>query len=120
MIIFQKVESAVLFVALSATYYLLDFSWLVFVLLILMPDVSMAGYLFNPKTGAVVYNIGHSYVVPVVLLGGGVVLHFEWAVMGAIIWAAHIAADRALGYGLKLPAGFQHTHLGVLKRRGPL
>ncbi|MEM6559127.1 MAG: DUF4260 family protein [Myxococcota bacterium] len=28
------------------------------------------------------------------------------------IWIAHIAFDRALGFGLKSPAGFKHTHLG--------
>ena len=27
---------------------------------------------------------------------------------------AHIGIDRALGYGLKLPSGFKHTHLGVI------
>ena len=30
----------------------------------------------------------------------------------ALIWAAHIAVDRALGYGLKYGAGFGLTHLG--------
>ena len=35
-------------------------------------------------------------------------------VMGglALIWAAHIGFDRALGYGLKYPSGFGDTHLG--------
>ena len=30
----------------------------------------------------------------------------------ALIWAAHIGFDRALGYGLKYAAGFGVTHLG--------
>jgi hypothetical protein len=29
----------------------------------------------------------------------------------ALIWLAHIGADRALGYGLKYPTRFQDTHL---------
>jgi hypothetical protein len=27
---------------------------------------------------------------------------------------AHIGLDRALGYGLKLPDDFRHTHLGTI------
>jgi hypothetical protein len=30
----------------------------------------------------------------------------------ALIWAAHIGVDRALGYGLKHRTGFSDTHLG--------
>jgi hypothetical protein len=30
----------------------------------------------------------------------------------ALILLAHIAADRALGYGLKHASGFKDTHLG--------
>jgi len=29
----------------------------------------------------------------------------------ALIWFAHIALDRLLGYGLKYPTRFQDTHL---------
>ena len=34
----------------------------------------------------------------------------------AMIWLAHIGIDRALGYGLKYPAGFSFTHLGRIGR----
>jgi len=30
----------------------------------------------------------------------------------ALVWAAHIGADRALGYGLKHPTAFGDTYLG--------
>jgi hypothetical protein len=30
----------------------------------------------------------------------------------ALIWAAHVGIDRALGLGLKYTAGFGITHLG--------
>jgi hypothetical protein len=30
----------------------------------------------------------------------------------ALIWAAHIGIDRALGFGLKYPDAFRSTHLG--------
>jgi len=29
----------------------------------------------------------------------------------AFIWLAHIGFDRMLGYGLKYPSGFKHSHL---------
>ena len=32
-------------------------------------------------------------------------------VLGSLMWMAHIAADRAMGFGLKYPTTFQHTHL---------
>ena len=35
----------------------------------------------------------------------------------AMIWLAHIGIDRALGYGLKYPAGFGFTHLGRIGRQ---
>ena len=34
----------------------------------------------------------------------------------ALILLAHIAADRALGYGLKYATGFKDTHLGQIGR----
>jgi hypothetical protein len=34
----------------------------------------------------------------------------------ALILVAHIAADRALGYGLKHMSGFKDTHLGGIGR----
>ena len=37
--------------------------------------------------------------------------------MWALIWAAHIGFDRALGYGLKYPTSFGETHLGRIGRR---
>ncbi len=37
------------------------------------------------------------------------------AAVGAL-WALHIGADRALGFGLKLPSGFADTHLGRIGR----
>lgn len=36
----------------------------------------------------------------------------------ALVWLAHIGADRLLGYGLKYDDNFQHTHLGQLGQPG--
>lgn len=85
--------------------------WLVFALLLLLPDVTMLGYLRGPRIGALVYNIGHTYVLPAVLIGAGVLLPHDTLLGLGLIWTAHIGLDRALGYGLKYPRSFQATHL---------
>lgn len=43
-------------------YLHFQFSLLIFLLLLLVPDICMIGYLANPKIGALLYNIGHSLV----------------------------------------------------------
>jgi hypothetical protein len=61
----------------------------------------------------------HSYIGPGVLLSHGLLTGARWSAFLALAWAFHIAADRLLGYGLKLTTGFQHTHLGVLRSGVP-
>ena len=89
--------------------------WLYFVL-ILAPDLAMLGYLGGPRLGATVYNLAHSYVGPAVLAAIGV-LAASAAFAIALIWCAHIGLDRLLGYGLKYPTAFGHTHLGMVGRK---
>ncbi|MBN8233883.1 DUF4260 domain-containing protein [Halobacillus kuroshimensis] len=83
--------------------------WL-FLLLLLAPDVFMLGYIINTKAGAVLYNIGHTYVVPGLFLLSG--LYYQWGLVTALalIWTAHIGMDRTIGYGLKYGTDFKHTH----------
>ena len=87
-------------------------SWWWFALLFFAPDLTFAGYAAGPKIGSVIYNAAHTTVLPLALAGIGVVGDSEMAVAVALIWLAHIAMDRMLGYGLKLPTGFKDTHLG--------
>ena len=54
------------------------------------------------------YNALHRFIGPVVLIAGGYWVGVPWVVAG-LAWAAHIGFDRALGYGLRDPAGFQQT-----------
>jgi hypothetical protein len=92
--------------------------WFLFLVLFLAPDLSMLGYLAGPRTGALVYNLAHTYAAPVLLAGAGLVVGLPLLPALALIWAAHIGLDRALGYGLKLPTGFRDTHLGRIGRPG--
>ena len=65
----------------------------------------------NPRTGAAIYNLGHFLLVPLALLVVAYSAHRTAPMAIAIIWIAHIAFDRLLGYGLKYPAHFKDTHL---------
>ncbi|TPI36385.1 DUF4260 family protein [Mesorhizobium sp. B3-1-6] len=100
-------------------YAMAGFSWWLFALLILAPDLSMLGYLAGPGVGAVLYNALHILIAPLVLLLAGALLAGPIMTAVALIWIAHVAIDSALGYGLKLPTGFQDTHLGRIGRERP-
>ncbi|MBL8584887.1 MAG: DUF4260 domain-containing protein [Rhizobiaceae bacterium] len=89
----------------------LDGGWGLFALLILAPDLAMVGYAFGPRIGALCYNAVHTTLGPAVLALAAVVFG-PAALKIALIWVTHIAVDRALGYGLKLPSGFRDTHPG--------
>jgi hypothetical protein len=104
-------EGAVVAVAAVALYFHLDYRWWLLVVLALAPDLSMVGYAAGPVVGAVAYDVAHTYAIPVALAVVGVLADAELAVQIALVWAAHIGVDRAIGYGLKYPTGFQETHL---------
>jgi hypothetical protein len=115
-----RVEGAVvLTTAVLVWAHAVDGSWLLFVLLFLLPDLSMIGYVKGPRVGAIAYNLAHTYTAPAVLAS----LAFVGAPMSvwrlAIIWVAHIGFDRLMGYGLKHATGFKHTHLGTIGRAAP-
>jgi Domain of unknown function (DUF4260) len=98
--------------ALSLLLYRLHAgSWLLFVLLFLAPDLSMAGYVAGTRSGALAYDLVHTYVGPIILAAYGVLVHAAPAESLALIWSAHLGLDRMLGYGLKYATGFKHTHL---------
>ena len=97
-------------VAAAVLYVELDYSWLLFVALILAPDASFAGYLAGPSVGAAAYNLVHTTVLPLALTVLGVLAESDEAVAVALIWLAHIGVDRALGYGLKYPTAFKDTY----------
>jgi hypothetical protein len=86
-----------------------------FLALFLVPDLSMLGYLLGPRFGATSYNVAHSYLGPFALAALGMALH--GLLPFAAIWAAHVAFDRMLGYGLKYATAFGDTHLGRIGRQ---
>jgi Domain of unknown function (DUF4260) len=103
-------EAAILTLSLFAYQYL-HASWLLFAILFLTPDLSMLGFVFNERVGASLYNLVHTLSLPLTLLLISYTTHHPMALNISLIWTAHIAADRLLGYGLKYPTFFKDTHL---------
>ena len=105
----------------AAVFLLADFqaAWYWYLVLAIGPDVGMLGYLAGPRTGAFTYNLLHHKGLSIAVAAAGVLL-----VVNPLLWLGlamfgHAALDRMLGYGLKFPDSFQHTHLGWIGRQGP-
>jgi hypothetical protein len=90
----------------------IQFSWWVWIILFLLPDLGILGYLHNPKTGAFTYNLLHHRFIGVAILVYGYFTHNQWLVLAGLIVLGHSSFDRTVGYGLKFTDNFKHTHLG--------
>jgi hypothetical protein len=110
-----RAEGLAILAASLALFAHAGFSWGLFAALFLVPDLSLLGYLGGSRSGAIFYNCAHSLLGPIVL-GVGAVLAAPAALPYALIWAAHVGFDRALGYGLKYASAFGNTHLGQVGR----
>lgn len=121
-----RLEGAFLLLAMVLAFHWLATlpdgpSWVLFAVLLLVPDLSMLGYLVGPGPGALAYNAAHTTLGPILLGLAGVLFGAQILTAVAVIWGAHIGLDRALGYGLKYPGAFRDTHLGRLNpgRKSP-
>jgi len=111
-----RLEGLVVFVAVLVAYGAFGFSWWLFAALLLLPDLSMLAYARGPQFGARVYNAAHSSVVPLGLALAGHLARSDGVLLVGLVWLGHVAVDRAMGYGLKLPTSFHDTHLGPIGR----
>jgi hypothetical protein len=109
--ILLHLEGVVFFLGAIALYTSQAASGVVFVLLLLAPDLSALGYLVNPRVGSLAYNAAHTYIVPAALAALALAGQWLLGVQLALIWFAHISMDRMLGFGLKYPTAFKDTHL---------
>ncbi|WP_185983174.1 DUF4260 domain-containing protein [Aureimonas mangrovi] len=109
-----RLEGLAVLAAATIAYAGTDAGWWMFAVLFLAPDLSILGYVFGARAGAAVYNAGHAYLAPAVLVALGIYGPAPQVLSVGLVWAAHIGFDRALGYGLKYPEGFPATHLGPL------
>ena len=95
-----------------------EFSWWVWILLFLSPDISFIAYIAGMKAGTVVYNIFHHRGIAIATAAAGLWMNSDLMMLAGIILYTHACFDRMLGYGLKFPTGFKHTHLDGLERTG--
>lgn len=105
-----RIEGLTVLVLSLYFYSYLQFSWLVFVILLLAPDLSALGYLKDNKVGSILYNTFHTYIVPTAIMISGLVMNSSTVIMISLIWIAHIGMDRMIGYELKYPSKFQDIH----------
>jgi hypothetical protein len=106
-----RLEGVLLLLVSVAAYEQLGGSWTLFAVLLLVPDLFMLGYLLNVRVGAVIYNVGHTLAVPLIAGCAALLTRTYDLLPFVLIWTAHIAMDRTLGYGLKYPTYFRDTHL---------
>ncbi len=106
-----RVEGGLLLVASLVCFHVLHASWVLFAALILVPDLSMAGYVAGVRPGAALYNLVHTLTGPLALLAYALLTAHPGLLPFGLIWTAHIGADRMLGFGLKYPTTFKDTHL---------
>jgi len=104
----------VLFITMYA-FYELGGNWLVFAVVLIGVDLSLLGYAVNNHVGGLLYNMGHSYILPRIILLVSLFGDFHGLLLFALAWNAHISLDRALGFGLKHES-FHLTHLGPISK----
>lgn len=108
------IEFAALFALAILLFSALPFPWWWFPLLFLVPDVSMIGYLAGPRAGAITYNLVHTLTFGIAVYIAGYLAHAAAVELAGAVLIGHSAFDRVVGYGLKYPDSFAHTHLGDL------
>jgi hypothetical protein len=109
-----RIEGAVMLALSILLYGLEGESWLLFVVLFLVPDLSMLGYLGGPRIGAVSYNLFYTHAPPGMLAAFGLLAGSSLLVSVALVWFSHIGFDRMVGFGLKYPTDFRTPSTNAL------
>lgn len=104
-------EGLVVLLATIYTYSIYEFSWMIFFVFLLAPDLSMLAYGINNYVGAKIYNLFHTYIISILIAIIGVFFKVDTVIMIGLIWTAHIGMDRMFGYGLKYETDFKDTHI---------
>jgi len=110
-LLFAHLNGLALFIGSIVAYGIFSGDWLAFIVLLLVPDLGMLGYLVNKPIGAWIYNIVHSYALAVVIMLAGYALGMDSVISFGLILMAHIGMDQVVGYGYKFAdAEFSDTH----------
>lgn len=106
-----RVEGLAILLAALYIYSLMEGNWLLFIFFLLVPDISMIGYISDKKIGAFIYNLFHNLTLPMLLIVIGFFFNIQIVAFAGAILLAHVGMDRFFGYGLKYPSNFKDTHL---------
>jgi hypothetical protein len=109
-----KLEELGLFILGIYFFSQLNYAWWWFLVLILVPDFSMIGYVFGYKVGALCYNVVHHRGIAIAVYLVGIYFSNTAIQVSGVILFAHSSMDRLFGYGLKYESGFKFTHLGEI------
>jgi hypothetical protein len=112
----RRVEAGTLLAGSLIAYSTTDQAWWLVPLTLLVPDLTMIGYVGGTRLGSYLYNLGHSTPIPAAIVGVGWWQDKSLIAALGLVWLAHIGLDRLIGYGLKYDDHFHHTHLGRLGR----
>ena len=113
--ILYAVLTIALVAALAVEVAITNTPWWIVVVFLLGPDIALfAGIGTGLEKGQLhpravpLYNALHRYWGPAALALASVVLPDGW-LAAALAWAVHVSLDRAVGYGLRTPEGFQRA-----------
>ncbi len=109
-----KLEELFLFFFSIFLFAQLGMPWWWYPALLLAPDLGILGYLAGPRVGAFSYNLLHHKAIAVTAFVLGTYLASPPLQLAGVIILGHSSLDRVLGYGLKYPDSFRHTHLGTI------
>jgi len=112
-----KLEEIGLFALGIYFFSQMQYAWWWFLVLILLPDLSMIGYIFGNKIGALCYNVAHHRGIAIILYFVGIYYSNPAIQLSGVILFAHSSMDRMFGYGLKYETGFKYTHLGEIGKK---
>ena len=106
-----RVEGGCVLALSILCYREVNADWILFIALLLAPDLAILGYFRGVRVGTVLYNLVHTLTGPLLLIGYTILEKSPWLLAYGLIWTSHIGLDRLLVFGLKYPTRFNDTHL---------
>ena len=89
----------------------LSFSWWLYPLLFILPDLALLGLVVGRQVGMASYNLVHHKGIALGLFVAGTILGYPQAALAGTILLGHTSLDRVMGYGLMGGASFSHAQL---------
>jgi hypothetical protein len=109
-----RLEGLAIFLASLYFYNFLEGNWLVFILLLFVPDISLIGYFRNQRLGSFTYNLVHNFALASLCILAGIFVEIKILIFLGLILASHVGMDRFFGFGLKYSSSFKETHIQKL------